>query len=123
LLKPDSDFRLLPNDGGITLKNHYNEMKLHCDRSFSIYNDAGEIGFPDAIRCIIDNSNTVYMFRRLNDDEPDTALVTWVKSNAVASYDKVSIVSLNETENIIATSGEPIYRVDLDEINSASFWQ
>ena len=105
------------------MKNHYNEMKLHCDRSFSIYNDAGEIGFPDAIRCIIDNSNTVYMFRRLNDDEPDTALVTWVKSNAVASYDKVSIVSLNETENIIATSGEPIYRVDLDEINSASFWQ
>jgi len=98
-------------------------MKLHCDRSFSIYNEAGEIGFPDAIRCIIDNSNTVYMFRRLNDDELDTALVTWVKSNAVASYDKVSIVSLNETENIIAASGEPIYRVDLNEINSASFWQ
>ena len=105
------------------MKNHYNEMKLNFDRILSMYDDVSETALADAIRSVVDKSNTVYMFRRLNDDEPDTALVTWVKSNAVASYDKVSIVSLTEIENIVAASGEPIYRVDLDEINRASFLQ
>ena len=105
------------------MKNHHKEMELHSVRYSSIYEKLIPTDFLDAIRGIIDKSNTVYMFRRLNGGEPDTDLVTWVKSNAVANYDKISIVSLIEAENIIVAPGEPIYRIDLNETNRASFLQ
>ena len=104
-------------------KDYSNKVELHFDYRFDMHNKISDANYSNVIRNIIDQSNIVYMFRRLNHGGPDTALVTRVKTNAVASYDLICLKSSTETINILAESEEPIYRIDLDGATRDSFLQ